>query len=59
MSVGEPEAGCGELVAVGCQDFLRAVATQVAIADVIGIEEDDVGFLRGECRVGSERSEGG
>ena len=46
MGIGEPASLCRQLIDVGCLYFRRAVAAQVAIAKVIGEDQDDVGLLR-------------
>jgi hypothetical protein len=44
MGVGEAEAFAGEAIDVGRLHAGGAVAAQVAVAEVVGVEEDDVGF---------------
>jgi hypothetical protein len=44
MRVGELAAGGGELVEVRRLRVLRAVAGEIAIADVVGEDKDDVGL---------------
>ena len=46
MVVGAFHAGAGELVDVGGLDGLAAVAGDVPVAEVVGHDEDDVGFYR-------------
>ena len=41
---GEAHAFCGEAVDVGRLDLLLAVAAKVAVAEVVGHDEDDVGL---------------
>ena len=50
VSVGKTESFAGELVDVGCGDFgLVVVATEVAVAEVVGEDEEDVGEAVGLC----------
>ena len=47
MGVGEPETFAGKLVEVGSGDLgLRVVACHVAVSEVIGEDEKDVGARR-------------
>ena len=55
MAVGEADPGGGEFVEIRRRDHLRAIATEVAVADVVAVDNDDVGFFnRSE---GAEESE--
>lgn len=55
IAIGETHPFGGHPVQVGRGEFLLAVTAQVAVAEVVGEDEDDVGwpllFLRGEWRV--------
>ncbi len=47
MGVGEPHAFAGKSIDVGRFDLgLGVVAAQVAVAEVVGEDEEDVGFGR-------------
>ena len=55
MSVGEAASVFGELIERGGLHQRRAVAAEIAVADVIGEDEDNVrlfgsGERRGECK---------
>ncbi len=54
MGVGEASAFLGEAIDVGGADFGGTVAGEVAVAEVIGVDEDDVGFVCGEGGEGAE-----
>ncbi len=56
MAIGEAQALAGELVEMGSGDFGRAVATEVAIADVIAVDDDHIGLVLGCCREEAEGS---
>lgn len=50
VSVGKAEAFAGELVDVGCGNLgLIVVATEIAVAEVVGEDEEDVGESIGLC----------
>jgi hypothetical protein len=55
MGVSEARAGLGEPIEVGRRDFrLRVIAAHIAVAQVVGEDDDDVGTTRvrgrdGEC----------
>ena len=57
VRVGEAQPLRGEPVHVGRLDFGRAVATEVAVADVIGQDEHDVGLARRLPRIGGDQYE--
>lgn len=62
MEIGEAEALGGELVEDGGFDGGVAVGGEVVVAEVIGHDEDDVGFGclgGGEELAGEEGDEGG
>ncbi len=54
MAVGEPQAFLRQAVDVRRQAGLRPVARKVAVADVIGVDDDDIG-RRGPLRDGGGR----
>jgi hypothetical protein len=45
VAVCEAEAAAGEFIEVGSFEGGGAVTTEVAVADIIGKDEDDVGAL--------------
>ena len=49
MGVGEATASGGEAIDVGGFEFGRAVAAEVAVAEVVSEDDDDVGSLRAKC----------
>ena len=59
MPVGETHALCGEAIEVGRGDLrLGMVAAEIAVAKVVGIENEDVRLaalaLRGRCQAGQD-----
>ena len=49
--VREAEAFLGKLINAGGLNFGRTVATEIVVALVVDEDEDDVGLLRGRCRM--------
>ncbi len=50
MGICESQALGGESIDVGRADGLGTVTTDIAVAEIVGVDEDDVGFgggLRG------------
>ena len=49
MRVGKAQAGARQAVEIGRFHACRAIAAQVAVADVIGIDENDIGLAPRAC----------
>ena len=47
MRIGEAQARLGEAIDVRRRERCRAVRGHVAVAEIVGVDEDDVGSLRG------------
>ena len=54
VTLGEFHTLCSELVEVGGGDDLGAVGAEVAVADIVAVDDDDVGFFGGEAEGGRE-----
>ena len=61
MRVGKPHASAGKLIDVGRVDLRRPVATEIAVTQIIGKDEDDAGFRRwvvlSDCRYSGPQRE--
>lgn len=57
VEIGEAEAVLGEGVEVGSFD-LGAIAAEVGVAEIIGEDEEDIGFAKGKDRREEEKKDG-
>ena len=52
VTLGEPHRLCGKCVQIGCRNRRTAVASKIAVSQIIAEDEDDVGFHRSHDRAG-------
>ena len=45
MPIGEPESTCSECIDVRRRDLFGAISTDISVADIVTINDDDVGFI--------------